>query len=193
MQNRIICIFGRKGSGKTTLARAMIKREPRYIIADSLNEYDAPMTATDERELADHVRAKLQGKLRLCVKVGNDAMFDAACDAAKIAGSEKPVLLVVEEADLRCSPAYVTASLDRLIRYGRHWGVSILAVARRPAEITRHLTAQADTVIAFRSVEPRDLDFFRKRCGEDFARRLPNLKRYRYITWGDDEESPERR
>jgi hypothetical protein len=178
--------MGRKGSGKTTLTRSLLHDEKRYIIADSLNEYDAPQIAATESEISRECEKKLNGKLRLCIKVGSDQMFDAACDAAYITGKVKPVLFVIEEADMRCSPSYVTPSLDRLIRYGRHWGVSILAVARRPAEVTRHLTAQADTIAVFRTHEPRDLEFFKQRCGEEFARALPKLKQYHYVTWGDE-------
>jgi DNA helicase HerA-like ATPase len=185
MQNRIIIVQGKKGSGKTTLCNEMLESEKRYIVVDSLREYTCGTTFESVQEFAGFAKTKMRGKIQSVVRVGTDDDFDKLCRIVKVLGEVKPILYVVEEADIRCSPTYLPASLDQLIRYGRHWGVSLLAISRRPAEITRHLTAQADTIIAFQTFEPRDLEFFRKRCGLDFARDVARLKPHRFIVWGD--------
>jgi hypothetical protein len=119
------------------------------------------------------------------VKVRDDETFERALRCAQYVGPVEPLTVLIEEADLRCSPQYMVPALDKLIRYGRHWGVSIVALARRPAEISRHLTAQADTIVSFQTVEPRDLDFFRARCSDAFAELLPRLEPYAWVSHGD--------
>ncbi len=49
---------------------------------------------------------------------------------------------------------------DQLIRYGRNKNVSIITGCRRPAEISRNITAAANKIMALKTNEPRDVDYF---------------------------------
>ncbi len=49
---------------------------------------------------------------------------------------------------------------DQLIRYGRNKNVSIITGCRRPAEVSRNITAAANQLWALKTNEPRDIDYF---------------------------------
>lgn len=185
VQNQIIAVFGRKGSGKTTLVQRYLATVPRFVVADTLAEYTVGTVFTNLKDFARAAKRAGSGKLQAVVRIGSDEEFDALSAMVRIIGEQAPVLYAIEEADIQCSPQFIPPSMDRLVRYGRHWRVSLLVVSRRPAEISRHLTAQADTIVAFQTFEPRDLDFFRARCGGDFAESIAGLNRYKWRIWGE--------
>ena len=54
-----------------------------------------------------------------------------------------------------------------LIARGRHADVALLVCVRRPVEVERGLTANADAVVAFQLTEPLDLDWMKKTTGRD--------------------------
>lgn len=86
--------------------------------------------------------------------------------------------IVVDEVNLYCRAGSAPVELLELMRIGRHASVDFLFSARRPSEISRDLTAQADVLRIFRTLEPIDLDWFKKRCGKRFADTLTVLPKY---------------
>jgi len=186
-QNLIITILGRKGSGKTTLAREIIADFPRVITLDSMGEYGEGSTVVWEFE--NSVRAILavsnKKRFRLALRVfDNKHMLGLLKMAWEIPDS----LVVVEETSLICSPSDLPAELARLIRFGRHRKISQLYIARRPSELPRDLTANSDLIITFQQREPRDLDYLRQ-SGFD-ERQVYALPLYQIAVVGDLERAP---
>lgn len=182
-RNFVRCTFGRKGSGKSYSIKTRLRAHRGSIcIWDTLSEYAGP--ASDNpvpgavlypsvRELA---LASSQRRLaRVAVVQDRRDQFDAWCRWALAAG---PRLLVIDEVNLYCGPARGSEPLLELLRIGRHSCIDIEFAARRPAEVHRDLTAQADELVFFRTTEPRDLLWIREYCGEAFASRLPTLAKY---------------
>jgi len=186
VQNQISCFFGRKGSGKTTLVGRYLEHVDRFVVCDTLNEYACGKIFTNLGDFARYAKKQGAGPIRAVVRFGSDDEFERLARMVQVIGETSgDILFVIEEADIRCSPQFIPPAMDQLIRYGRHWNVSLVAVSRRPAEISRHFTAQADTIIAGQTYEPRDLDFFRARCGEEFASKVSALPRYQFALWGE--------
>ena len=71
-------------------------------------------------------------------------------------------MMVVEEADLWCSPNQILPEYAALLKYGRKRGAWVCSVARRAGEIHRLATSQARHVIAFGAPEPIDADYVRR-------------------------------
>lgn len=101
--------------------------------------------------------------------------FGIVCDLVYSAGD---CLLVVEEADWFCNPTQIVDEFAKILRYGRHRSIHVVAVSRRPAEINRLLTSQASRLVCFRTVEPRDVDWLRRIVGEEASavRDLPEFE-----------------
>jgi hypothetical protein len=89
--------------------------------------------------------------------------------------------LVIEEVDMYCSAQKPLPALDRLLRYGRHRDISVIAISRRPADVPRLLTAQADEVVTFQQTEPRDLAWIRARSGQEQMQQVQNLHPFQYL------------
>lgn len=87
--------------------------------------------------------------------------------------------LVIDECDaIRIADAPV---FNELIRYGRNKGIDLITGCRRPAELDKNITAGADIIYCFTTHEIRDIDYFKKKFGDDFAEMLPQLPPYHGI------------
>ena len=75
----------------------------------------------------------------------------------KFTRSLTDILLVIEETEIYLNPRNPNRDLVEYIRYGRHYDVSLLCVARRSMEFNIDLRAQASSIYSFRQIEERDL------------------------------------
>ncbi len=190
MQNLIVFIAGRKGSGKTTLALAIAQDAPRVFALDTVGQY-GPEHGFDVAFGTDAaVRAMLgtRGRDRFRISLRSDST-DELLSLARLAYELPGHLLIVEEASFYCSPYQLPDELSRLIRYGRHRAIDQLYIARRPSEVHRDVTAQADVGVTFAQHEPIDVRYLRAVAGPG-AERVTTLPRYRALVWGDVERAP---
>lgn len=74
-----------------------------------------------------------------------------------------------------------TPNFDKMVRYGRNWNVDILTGCRRPAEIMRNITANANCFYIFETNESRDVKFFDERFPGIQAERLIYMEEYHGI------------
>lgn len=193
IDNTILVIFGRKGSGKTELTRKIIKEHPRVFAIDTLAEYghkgsergfrvcEGKQACMDAMlSVKDHRAYKLA--LRCIPLEDNLALLDLCYEFPRS-------LVVVEETSLYARPTYLPDEIAKLVRYGRHRQIDQIYIARRPSEVHRDLTAQADLVISFEQREPRDVKYLRDVAGEE-AEQVQNLPRYKVLAFGDYEKMP---
>ena len=99
-------------------------------------------------------------------------------DLARVAGR---CTLVLEEADRLDDPRQFF-EYDEMISRGRHYGVSICAISLYPAKLPAMLRRQTTRLIAFRQIEPRDIDYIAEIIGPA-ADELPDLKPFHFIDW----------
>lgn len=73
--------------------------------------------------------------------------------------------LAIDEIDMAVNRAYQPPlAIRELAAYGRHNKVGLVVAARRPANIPRSITSQADFIFTFQQHEPGDIKYF-KDCG----------------------------
>ena len=166
-RNVVGVALGRKGSGKSTLARRMVAAAPRVIVLDWLAEYDhttaGAEVVTGLDAALDALRSRVDDStVRLSIRVDT---LDDALSVLRVVAHWHDALIVVEETSRYCSPFHLPTEIETLIRYGRHSNLDQLYVARRPAEIHRDLTSNADFVATFRQWEPRDVQYLRSLVG----------------------------
>jgi len=187
--NTVLAVFGRKGSGKSTLVKAITREHSRVIVFDALGEYgegskqiafgfDACLKA-----LEANVKAP---KCFLSLRLRDTGDY---YDLMEVVFEMPGTLFVLEETSLYCSPSVLPPELSALVRYGRHRGLDQIYIARRPSEVHRDLTAQADVIVSFEQREPRDLDYLRAATGEE-CDSLRTMKKYRCQAWGDLSKAP---
>jgi hypothetical protein len=190
----ITCVFGIRGMGKTRLARRLIADQPRVLAFDPYGEHVA-LRFDDAQPLVRYLDDVAPRKRFRCAVTAwrssdptEDAdYFCAVCWAtARVAGD---VLAVFEEVDIIAPPGREPRQFRRLVAQGRHaggqghTGVSILSTSRRPAEVSRLLTSQAEEIYSFRIQEPADLAYFRSVIGREPTDAIPDLAPGEYVAW----------
>lgn len=175
MQREIVLVLGQTGSGKTTWAKSYASSLQRCIIFDaSFGEFDAKQCGTFT-ELVEEVSDKSFFRASYTPRYfEHPLMFDLA----RVLGR---CHLVLEEAD-RLDDPRAFQEYDEAISRGRHYGISLVGISLYPAKLPAMLRRQATRVIAFRQIEPRDIDYLAEIIGPA-ADDLPNLKPFHFIDW----------
>ncbi|NVM23722.1 MAG: hypothetical protein HWN68_18330 [Desulfobacterales bacterium] len=177
MKNEIIFVSGQRGSGKTTWIKSHLRDLNRYLLYDTLGEYEAPTRFLDIESLLEYCKAKREGFFEVVFDPPNDEDFPVFC---RIALAVRRIYVVIEEMDLFSKPSETPIELQRLIKYGRHYEINIIGVSRRPAEVSRLFTSQATRFILFKQIEPRDIAYFRSIIGPQ-AEILPGFDLYDFL------------
>lgn len=197
MRNTVTIVLGRKGSGKSWLVHELIEgyRPRRVVIIDSLAEYGPESEPKIKAEVARGFDESLDAleaaesrrRFVLSLRVLSP---EENLELLGVAFRLRRFLLVVEEASLYCSPTLLPDEVAQLIRYGRHQEIDQVYVARRPSELHRDLTANADVLVTFRQQEPRDLIYLRSFYGRE-ADELPRLPDYHVRAFGEVQRFPD--
>lgn len=167
-RNTITTIVGRKGCGKSTLVRELIAGERRLVIFDTLGEYGERDQVTIASGFAEGMAA-LQAagrsdQFRISLRLEEDRHAHAA---ARVLWEFRRVLIVVEEASAYLRPSHLPAPFKKLVRMGRHRGISQIYVAQRPAMLNRDVTSQSDVIVTFQQHGSRDLEYLRDVFGDE--------------------------
>ena len=186
-QNQIVGAVGRKGSGKSTRAKILMKHAPRILawdpMADFIDVLPDHFEGVDD-DLYDYFDEVSSRRLKTfaCTVIPDDVEreFEPLCELAFDYG---PLLLVVEEAPLVCRANYLSPTFGKIVRTGRHRGLDLLWTAQRASEVSRALTSATDFWIFYSQTEPRDLDAIAERCGRDIAERVAGLGLHESFCW----------
>ncbi len=184
IQNRIVGIIGRKGTGKSTALVERLQSEGRVFVWDPMAEHDwSPNELSSIADVESFFRWNRKSKYWAANYVPGEKPEDEleqVCDALYQRGG---LAFAVEEVPLICSPSYLPAKFGKLIRTGRHRHIDVFWTAQRAGEVSRTLTSLTDEFMLFSQTEPRDLDAIASRCGSDVADNVAHLDRHDYIVW----------
>lgn len=110
-----------------------------------------------------------------------------------------PVLIVFEEAHNYLSSSTKSHSarktVERIAKEGRKYGVSIMVVSQRPAEISETIVSQCNNFVALRLLNPNDQNYVRKLVPDaqsNFIDVLPTLRQGEAYIIGDAAAIPVR-
>jgi energy-coupling factor transporter ATP-binding protein EcfA2 len=180
----VVVVFGRRGSGKSTLGKYLLELRVRDqgsigIMVDTLLEHkDLPLV--DLANVPHLLSAGYSTVVR--VAVPDDAAFTRLQKSlAERDQDTLPVVLAIDEVSYWTKPNQTSPGLSALIRYGRHWRVDLLGIARRAAETSREFTSQADRFYIFATHEPRDLAYFAEIMPAEALEKLSKLTEYQYL------------
>ena len=189
LQNRIVAVVGRKGSGKSTLTRELLTHCRRLFLFDTMGEHNwIPDQFTDLAQSWDYIFAAGSGPADFMGSFipGEDADdqlekdFQEICSATYEAGN---LTLAVEELPMLSQPGYVPSKYNRLIRLGRHRCVNLLYTGQRLSECPRRVTAATDVFVLFSHTEPRDVDAIAERCGPEVADLVQKLDEHEFLVY----------
>jgi hypothetical protein len=190
-------ILGQTGLGKTRLVMTLVRSSrqasswpTKILVADPQAEYgNVAIPVQSIEEWAQYVE-QARGVWTVAYQGDDlDTALPAICDAVFDMG---PIMLVLEEADLWCTPNQIMPEVAKLLKYGRKRQVWVCGVARRPSEVHRLLTSQARHVIAFGTVEPIDVEYFRRGVSVEFAAAVQQLDLLEAAWWDRRERKVQR-
>ena len=181
-QTEIITVLGQRGSGKSSWIQKALPDIPRFILWDTLGEYEGYAQAINKQELFDYVWDNEAGVLQVVYNTIDEDDFGFVCTVCENIGD---LTFIVEEVDNYATPNLIPVELRRLLKYGRHVGLSMIFVSRRPAEINRLITSQSQRFICFTIIEPVDVRYLTSIIGP-VAKVLPTLKKLEFVDWSPD-------
>jgi len=183
--SEIILIFGRRGCGKTTLAKSLIKKEPRVIVFDTLGEYNDVGIQVDKFEhFAGYcMKYRFAPSFKISYHPSEEDIkyiFSVVC---RIVNELKNCVFVIEEIGRFCSASSYPMALDKLMRDTRHIGVSIIGITHRPTDVPKLFRGLATKIITFQQIEPSDIAYLEKIFNSEIVRRIRNLNKFEYIEY----------
>ena len=188
IQNRIVGIIGRKGTGKSTTLAERLQGEDRVFVWDPMAEHGdwLPNELGSIEETRKFLRWSQKRKLWAASYVPGSELeheLEEISDLYYSVAPPGPRTFAVEEVPLICSPNYLPEKFGKLLRTGRHRQIDLYWTAQRAGEVSRTLTSLTDEFVLFSQTEPRDLDAIAARCGSPVADRVAHLGRHDYIVW----------
>ena len=191
IEKKIILIFGKRGSGKSYLAKKKIENEPRLVVFDTMSEYENGVIfdAENYHECLEFWRKVYRGRFRLIYRPLQPAVeIERICDLVYTIGN---CCFLVEEIDCYCSAYQISDTFAAIVQRGRHKNITLIGITQRPYGINRLLTSQAKEIYIFNTNEPRDREYLRTLLGQEIEAKLDALKQYEYVHWQDGKEGLE--
>lgn len=184
LQNKIVGIIGRKGTGKSTKLEELLTARDRVLVLDPMAEhYWSPNEICSLDSLREFFQWNRKREQWAANFVPGEEIEDEIEEAARIAYKGGDHALGIDEISLFTTAGHMPAALGRTIRTGRHRKMDIFWTGLRANEVPRTLTALTDEFYLFSQTEPLDLDAISKRCGPEVAERVRHLPLHDFIHW----------
>jgi hypothetical protein len=197
VQNRIIGVVGRKGSGKSTHVHALLRYCPRFVVFDVMGEHTGENCNRLESpaRLAEFLKWSREQQTFAGNYVPSAELDEEIEEVARLVYARGNLCLVCEEVPLYTQAGYMPPLFGKLVRTGRHQQIDVIWTAQRAAEVPRTLTSLTDLWVLFSQSEPRDLSALADRCGREVADRVAGLGLHDHFLWdamthGELENSP---
>jgi len=162
----LACIFGPRGSGKSVCTARLTGALSPKLVIDPMGEHVSGYSCGEVDEAYEYLDRAIE--LRKPASLAFVSYDPQRVDAvvAKWIADEHGGTIVVDEADMYL-PVHGAADTMILecIERGRHLGIDMYFATRRPAQLNRAATANADLIVAFRTHEPRDVKFIQDSAG----------------------------
>lgn len=188
-EKKIKLIFGKRGSGKSYLAKKLIENERRMIIFDTLSEYTDGVIFDNYKKFLQFWSHVYRDSFRLIYRpIKPQEHIDDIARLVHLAGD---ITFVVEEIDCYCTAHQITDQFAHVIQRGRHSNITLVGITQRPYGIHRLLTSQAKEIYVFNTNEIRDRDYLKGLLGQEIEARLDQLQQYEFVKWQDGSDKLE--
>lgn len=162
----VFLCLGRRGSGKSYLARRIQDSYPRKIIFDPLCEYssaDGIVVESFEEFSAEVLRTEDAATFTLIYQfdLEKEDHVPEFNQALRVLWHRGNVFVVVEEVQMLSSPHQLPLWLDRQLFTGRHRNVGLMFTTQRPGACHKAIISQANHVFCGSMHEKNDIEYVR--------------------------------
>jgi hypothetical protein len=189
IQNVILGIIGRKGTGKSTLTKEILQHGEREFIFDTAGDHTwVPDRFTEIDQAYQYIFDQASSPAPFIgsfVPEGDDDEtlqrdFSEISTAIWESGN---VTYVVEELPMLSNPQWAPPRFNRILRLGRHRAINIAYTGQRASEVPRRATGATDVFVLFHTSEPTDLDRIAERCGPETAAIVRKLAEHEFVVY----------
>jgi DNA helicase HerA-like ATPase len=157
-----ITIGGIRGYGKTTLAKMLLRKFPRVLVYDPLDQY--------------------QGFNRYVPQSDTPEEF---AYVANWVWREQNIMFAIEECENYIGEGMaICQAAKNIINRGRNYGIGYMAITRRIANLSKTAFSLSDHVFLFRFFAPNDVRYCSDFIGRDWAARLQELPKHNFLYYG---------
>lgn len=189
-----LLVMGRRGCGKSFLAKNLQKLWPRKIIIDSLNEYKKENEKTiivnnfnDFSEKLIFLKENKSKEFTLIFQFDpetkvSEELFD---QILRVAFYFKNVQIVIEEIQLYSDPHNLPHWLNRCLFIGRHQHLSLLFTTQRPGMLNKSILSQCSHVFIGNLIDGNDIRYVSGFLG-DSSKKLTEIPERKFIYFSKD-------
>ena len=197
---KVIGIWGRRGSGKSTKAKELMRGYSRIVVYDPLLEYhkEGCRVVSDVRGMVQAIkRGWLRGfKIAYQPDLNANHVHELAEVSRILMRVQEPyhggktshkILLVVEEASLSVpnqNRPEIRPFLN-LCNVGRHWGIEIMGISQRIAEVHTTFRGNAAENYFFGQSGAADIQAATRLLDRQYATELSSLKTHEFLHLAD--------
>jgi hypothetical protein len=154
--NQSVVILGRKRMGKTTLAQELLEKFSRRVSLDPQRQIHSGLIFTRLTDLQDYMRNRPHS-FHVVARLESHDEIDELLWYLYEMGD---IALHVDEFNLYWTGRKGEPLAD-VVDFGRNHGITLVTTAKRPFQVPRLLTSQADFIVSFRTTEKGDLEYFK--------------------------------
>lgn len=181
-QNILTVVFGRKGTGKTSLTVSLVDQEvrkrARVVVLDPVGEYPGGVRlAPTDPDLDFYLRNE---RFNLRLHPVRPADLPVVFPKFLRIGN---LLVILDEAQLFQDSNNLPPEFVDFITLGRRPGVDQVFVTQRPTMLHKDITSALDRAYIFQTREPRDLAYFATYISADVATKSAQLDRFEYLEY----------
>ena len=169
-------VCGRKGSGKSTYIKLLLKFIECFIVFDYHHEHtNLGFPVYDPKQIAI---LWTKGVKRL-IYLPRYRSLEELEEIARIAKNLRNLVLVVDEMDrlVEKKQSLNKTEIGDLVHGGRHYGVGLISATRRFADLHEAFVSQADWTVFFSQHSSGDMDRLEKELGPE-ALRIASMPPY---------------
>lgn len=154
MRNLHTLIVGRTGSGKTTLARALVRMAARVVVLDRKMEYDTreSIACYSFAEFADTFMSLRFGAFCISFRPSLESDYGRAMTLVRAVQRSEPhgpLVLTLEEASNYGNQSGVDENVRQLYNAGRHERISMLSIVQVDTDFHRVARYGSEIVCTF--------------------------------------------
>lgn len=184
-----LLVMGRRGCGKSYLAKNLQSLWPRRIILDTLNEYNEGEIVYSFDEFCNalaRLKSVSQDQFTLTYHFDpenhlNETEFDQIMRLCYYFGN---IQVVIEEIQIFSSAHVLPHWLKQCLLTGRHQNLSLLFTTQRPGELNKTILSQCSHIFCGQIIEGNDLRYISSFLRQN-AEKLIQIPERHFIYFSD--------